>query len=92
MCNIHVYSTVMPSSRFQCPIGVINKPTAGELWISPVYRRLAVAKFSSVEIAHDPDHAHLGNTHSSQDYFARPTRVQNLKSLALAIVEILHGV
>ena len=40
---------------------------------------------------HYPDHAHLGNTHSSQD-FAWPTRVQNLKSPALAIVEILHGV
>ena len=26
--------------------GVINKPTTEELWISPVYRRLAVAKFS----------------------------------------------
>jgi len=40
---------------------------------------------------HYPDHAHLWNTHSSQD-FAWPTRVQNLKSLALAIAEILHGV
>ena len=29
-----------------CPVGVINKPTTVELWISPVYRRLAVAKFS----------------------------------------------
>ena len=34
------------SSRFHCHIGVINKPTTDELWISPVYRRLAVAKFS----------------------------------------------
>jgi len=41
----------------------------------------------------DPDHSHLGNTHSSQDkFFAWPTRVQNLKSLALAVAEILHGV
>ena len=46
MCNKHVYSTMTWSSRFHCPIGVINKPTKGELWISPVYRRLAVAKFS----------------------------------------------
>jgi len=46
MCNKHEHSTVMPSSRFHCPIGVINKPTTGELCISPVYRRLAVAKFS----------------------------------------------
>jgi len=27
MCNKHVHSTVMQSSRFHCPIGVINKPT-----------------------------------------------------------------
>ena len=62
--------------------GVINKPTTVELCISPVYRRLA-----------DPDRAHLGSTHSSQDQdFTWPTRVQNLKSLALAVAEILHGV
>jgi len=26
MCNKHVHSTVTRSSRFHCPIGVINKP------------------------------------------------------------------
>jgi len=46
MCNKHVHSTMTRSSRFHCPIGAINKPTTVELWISPVYRRLAVAKFS----------------------------------------------
>jgi len=46
MCNKHVHSTVTRSSRFHCLIGVINKPTTVELCISPVYRRLAVAKFS----------------------------------------------
>ena len=46
MCNKHVHSTMKRSSRFHCPIGVINKPTTVELWISPVYRRLSVAKFS----------------------------------------------
>ena len=46
MCNKHVHSTVTRSSRFQCLIGVINKPRTVELCISPVYRRLAVAKFS----------------------------------------------
>ena len=47
MCNKHVHSTMTRSSRFHCPIheGVINKPTRVELWISPVYRGLAVAKF-----------------------------------------------
>jgi len=46
MCSKHVHSTVKRASRFHCLIGVINKPTTVELCISPVYRRLAVAKFS----------------------------------------------
>jgi len=46
MCNKHVQSAMTRSSRFHCPIGVINKPTTDELCISPVYRLLAVAKFS----------------------------------------------
>jgi len=46
MCNKHVHSTVTLSSRFHGLIGVRNKPTTVELCISPVYRRLAVAKFS----------------------------------------------
>jgi len=50
MCNKHVHSTMTRSSRFHCPIGVINKPTTDELWISPVYRRLGVAKFSESTI------------------------------------------
>jgi len=46
VCNKYVHSTMTRPSCFHCPIGVINKPTTVELWISPVYRRLAVAKFS----------------------------------------------
>jgi len=46
MCSKHVHSTVTRASRFHCLIGVRNKPTTVELRISPVYRRLAVAKFS----------------------------------------------
>jgi len=46
MCNKHVHSTVTRSGRFHCLIGVINKLTTVELCISPVYRRLAMAKFS----------------------------------------------
>ena len=95
MCNKHVHSTVTRASHFHCLIGVINKPTTVGLCISPVYRRLAVAKFSPQcrNCSRDHDHAHLGNIHSSQDQdFAWPTRVQNLKSLALAVAEILHGV
>jgi len=38
MCNKHVHSTMTRPSRFHCLIGVINKPTTDELWISPVYR------------------------------------------------------
>jgi len=65
--NMCTHSTMTRSSRLHCLIGVINKPT--KLWISSVYRRLAVAKFSKSTIykLHDPDHAHFGNTHSSQD-------------------------
>jgi len=37
MCYKHLHSTMTPSTRLHCPIGVINKPTTDELWISPVY-------------------------------------------------------
>ena len=46
MCNKHVHSTMMHSNHFHCLIGVTDKPTMVELCTSPVYRRLAVAKFS----------------------------------------------
>ena len=39
MCNKQVHSTMTRSSRVRCPIGVINKPTTVELWISPGWRR-----------------------------------------------------
>ena len=40
----------------------------------------------------DPDHAHLGSTHSSHNKdFTWPTRVQNLKSLALAVGRYYMG-
>ena len=45
MCNKHVHSTMTRSSCFHCLIGVINKPTTDGV-VSPVYRRLAVSKFS----------------------------------------------
>ena len=37
MCNKHVHSTMARSSRFRCPVGVINKPTTDELRMSTVY-------------------------------------------------------
>jgi len=69
MCNNHVHSTMTRSSRFHCPIGVINKRTCcgyhlhtdDLLWrnfLSPQCRNCS----------RDPDHAHLGNTHSLQDW------------------------
>jgi len=42
MCNKHVHSTMTRSSRFHCH----KQPTTDKLSILPVYRRLAVAKFS----------------------------------------------
>ena len=36
MCNKHVHSNMTHSSRFHCPIGVINKPATDKLWISTV--------------------------------------------------------
>ena len=42
----NVLSTMTRPSRFHCLRCVINKPTTDYLCISPVYRRLAVAKFS----------------------------------------------
>ena len=46
ICNKHMHSTMTRPSRFHRLIGVINKLTTADLCISPVYRRLAVAKFS----------------------------------------------
>jgi len=59
VCNKHVHSTMTWSSCFHCPIGVINKPNTDELWISPVYRRLAVAKFSKSTNDHNVEIAHM---------------------------------
>ena len=50
--------------------GVINKPTTVELCISRVYDDLLWQNFLSPQCrncSRDPDHAHLGSTHSSQD-------------------------
>jgi len=70
MCNKHVHSSVTHSSRFHCLIGVTNKPTTVEMCISPVYRQLAVAKFSKSTIkcrncSRDPDHAPFREDFSS---------------------------
>jgi len=49
MCKKHMHSTVTRSTRFYCPIGVINKLITDELCISPVYRRLAAANKSTMQ-------------------------------------------
>jgi len=46
----NVHSTMTRPSRFHCLRCVINKPTMDELWISPVYWRLAAVKFSKSTI------------------------------------------
>jgi len=96
-CVINVHSTMTRSSRFHCLTGVINKPTTVELCIYHLYTDDVLWRnFLSPQCRNclrDPDHVHLGNTHSSQDWdFVWPTRVQNFKSLALAVTEILRGV
>ena len=65
MCNKHVYSTITRSSRFHCPIGVINKPTTGVLGDDLLWRNFLSPQCRNC--SRDPDHAHLRNTHSSQD-------------------------
>jgi len=68
ICNKHVHSTMMRSSRFHCHIGVINKLTTDVLWILPVYflwRNFLRPQCRNC--SRDPDHAHLGNIHSSHD-------------------------
>jgi len=71
LCNKHVHSTMTRSSPFYCPVGVINKPATVELWIYHLYTDdLLWRNFLSPQYRNclrDPDHAHLGNTHSSQD-------------------------
>ena len=74
-CVINVHLTVTRMSRFQCLIGVINKPTTVELCISPVYRRLAVAKVHRVEIAHVTLTTHTQETlthHKTKTSHGRP--------------------
>ena len=56
--------------RFSWRQCVINKPTTVELCISPYTDDLLWRNFLSPQCrncSRDPDHAHLGNTHSSQD-------------------------
>ena len=71
MCNKHVHSTMTRSSRFHRPIGVKNKPTTHRVVdITCVPTTLMWPNFPSPQSRNssgDPDHAHLRNTHSSQD-------------------------
>ena len=71
VCNKHIHSIVTRSSRFHCPIGLINKPTTDRVvditYIGPT-DDLLWRNFLSPQCrncSRDPDRAHLGNTHSS---------------------------
>jgi len=70
MCNKHVHSTMTRSSRFHCPIGVIKnrlRTSCGyHLYTDDLVWRNFLSR-QSRNCSCDPDHAHLGNTHSSQD-------------------------
>ena len=93
--NKHVHSTMTRPSPLHCPIGVIDTPTADELWISPVYRRLGCGeKVHNVEIAHvtltTPTYGTLTH-HKTKISHGRPVYII-LKSLALAVAEIFHWV
>ena len=66
---------------------VINKPTTVELCISPVYRRLAVAKFfevHNVEIAHvtltTPTQGTLTH-HKTKSSYGRPVEIFIVRKL-----------
>ena len=67
MSNKHVHSTIMRSSRFHCPIGVINKPTTVELYIITCIPTTCCGEIflspQCTNCSRDPDRAHLGNTH-----------------------------
>jgi len=97
-CVINVHSTVTRSSRFHCLIGVISKPTTVELCIAYhlytddlLWRNFLGPQYRNCSC--DPDHAHLGNTHSSQDEdFEWPTCVQNLKSLGSPVTTLWMAV
>jgi len=91
MDNVH--STMTRSSRLPCIVSnVINKPTTFSCVYYLSTDDLLWRNFLSPQCrncSRDPDHAHLGSTHSSLERdFTWPTRVQNLKSLALAAAEM----
>ena len=80
-------------------IGVIHMLTVDEFVDHQYNYDLLWRNFLSPKCrnySRDPDYAHLGDSQSSQgQYFSKitwPTRTQNLKSLALAVPEIFHGV
>jgi len=66
----NVHSTVTRPSRFHCLSCVINKPTSVSCVFHLYTDDLLWRNFLSPQCrncSRDPDHAHLGSTHSSQD-------------------------
>ena len=84
MC--HVHSTMTQSSRFYCLIGVINKLTTDELCISPVYRRVAVAKCQpqchhSIDFLFDSNRNHTCILYCFQDIAGYLSKVADFDPL-----------
>jgi len=70
ICSEHVHSTMTRSRLFDCLVGVKQNRLRTELWIYPYTDDLLWRNFLSPQCrncSRDPDHAHLGYTHSSQD-------------------------
>jgi len=83
MCNKHVHSTMTRSNRFHCLIGIITDYGPSYLYTDDLLWR----NFLSPQCI-----AHVTLTTHSLITRLRLTRVQNLKSLALAVAEKLYGV
>jgi len=97
MFNKHVHSTVTRSSRFHCLISVINKPTTVELYISVTC--IPTTCCGEIFLVHNVEIAHVTVTTPIREH-SLITRLRlrmadsftkYLKSLALAVAEILHG-
>jgi len=84
--NVSWTMCTQPWRNQSAPIvsGVKNKPTTVELCISPVYRRLAVAKLSPQcrNCSRDPDHAHLSLITRLRLHMADPCTKSEVSSVS----------
>jgi len=84
-----------PSSALTCVMAVLftfNLETKFETFSFVHSKDMAWAQ-KCRHGSREPNHTHLGDSQSSEGYyFTLQTSVQDMKSLALAIPEIFHGV